>query len=344
MLFRSEVILEIAENETFGTIYDFKPEPNLDENTFVTYVPIAISAVGLLIGPDSYVTEEDRSDGVCLPATGKLQGSFNGDIGNFPESKLYWQSRKLKGDGSFENWITMVPSFLDNEEWYDHGYQGIISNVEPGVFQFRVVWVFSNGNQIEFPYVRRRDSRSIKNGDQIPLANELLKAGALDFFGVAENEISFKLWKKAKSFLGSTRYSFDQEVETQFDNLLSPSLKNSNKCNIFVTHVARSVGATTPYFYLWGLSPHAPIARDDWYSNPGEHIALESYGWKYGVNDTDVAPGRVIAAYGTGHSSGHVCILDYDGSWIGAGLKTVNKFINLQNMDAHYRPFTIRKR
>jgi hypothetical protein len=339
-----EIILEVAENQTLGIPFEFQMEADMPVNTTVTYVPGVVFAEGLNFNAD-LVTGEDRSDGVCLSAAGKLQAILTGGMESIEGSELSWQSRRLMGSGSFGSWTTMIPSFIDGEEEVDdQERRDIISNVEPGVFQLRAVCAFPNGGDVVFPYVRMRDSRSIKNGDQEPLANDILKAGALDCFGVAENELSLKIWKKAKSFLGSTRYAFNQEVETDFDNFFSPSLKSRNKCNIFVTHVAKSVGATTPYFYLHGISPHAPIARDDWYSNPGEHIKLEEYGWKYGDSHTDVAPGRVIVSFGVDRPSGHVCILDYDGSWIGAGSKTVNKFINLQNLAREYKPFTIRQR
>ena len=96
----------------------------------------------------------------------------------------------------------------------------------------------------------------------------------------------------------------------------------------------------------WNFLYAAPIAWDDWFSNPEKHLDLDADGWGFQGVIPDPAPGMVVASprasAGTRH--GHVGFLDYDGSWINAGSKTVNKSVHLLNPLPHYRPNNYRSR
>ncbi len=340
---RVEVMLDCEAGETEGIPKELSNQYPV-ENTLLSYLPSVISANRITVAANMDVTVLDSSDGVCLPLQGSFQAMFPAPTENFAGTKIYWRSRRLKGDGMFEGWKKMAPGPTANP--YE-GNNPTITPAEAGVFQFEALLTFPNGNEIEFPYVRMQDARSIKDSSVIPLLNALQQAGSPDFFGVTSNQLSLEIRNKAVKWLGSTKYSFNKNVEVDFDSLWNPDMTNKDKCTLFVTHVSRSVGATTPYYYIYHLAlpvPHAAPAREDWYNNPGDHIHLADYGWSYGNPVTSIEPGRVIVGFGTGHATGHAAILDYDGTWIGAGPKTINKFINIQNMDAHYKPFAIRQR
>jgi hypothetical protein len=103
--------------------------------------------------------------------------------------------------------------------------------------------------------------------------------------------------------------------------------------------------ATTPYFYRRFVIPVAPLARLDWHSEPEQNIDLDLPGWKYLGTGNEVSPGSTVASYGTLESgSGHVGFLDYDGSWIAAGSKKINKFIHLSDSPTTYQPAHFRTR
>ena len=348
-----EIMLECAEGQTEGTPVEFNGAENLPMNQQIVCIPAFVN----LRTADEVDSEGNRvlfsgnapRDGLCVkqyePFVAVL--SEHASISSLlpsdsPKVVIFWNEKKLKGNGLFEPPARMTtgPKIFPEA---DNAYSTITHSTS-GVFQLDAIIHLENGLEIEVPYVRMQNARSIQDGSPEPQINELLKAGTLDFFGVSSNQTSLDIRNKAVTFLGSTRYSFDKQMEVDFDNLFNPTMKDRNKCTIFVTHISRSVGATTPYYYTYWVSPHAPRARQDWYSSPGEDIQLEPYGWKYGDTDSGIEPGRVIAGYGIGHDSGHAGILDYDGTWIGTGSKTVNKFISLQNMDAHYRPYSIRYR
>ena len=216
---------------------------------------------------------------------------------------------------------------------------------EPGIYQLQAVYSFPNGQQVEFPFVRMRNAKSITNskGDK----NILLKAGQPDYFGVARNDRSVFVRDAAIRWLGSTVYSKDNPMVTDSSSLYNPDTKGRSKCNLFVTHISNSVGATTPYYVRWAFVPTAPLAREDWFREPEQNVDLDDPGWLFQGVSPDPAPGMTVAspsAGGDALGSGHVGILDYDGSWINAGKFTVNKSVHLLDSSADYRPNTMRSR
>lgn len=367
------ITLECAEGQTVGPVVEFSGPASLAENRHITFVPACLTT-----REDDLMEEDEEGnvhvvtpipgpvdpDGACVTT----QESFMADFGNVAAEfsipylvgaspKIRWQKRKLLGNGTLESnedgsprWTLMT---------YDHDnkpYEGAhvaLRSKFPGIYQLQALMVLPTGDSIEFPFVRLRDDKSIQNSADPPVANPLQKAGSPDFFGIAKSHGEIQLRDKARAWLGSRQYSREADIVANPTSSDEPSvhwsksLKGADKCNVFVAHVANTSGSPVPYWKLYGVFFYAPIARDDWFKQPGEHIDLERKGWSRTGMSTEgeslvLTPGDVIAGYGTGRTNGHMGILDYDGTWIGAGASTVNKSINLQNMDAHYKPFAIR--
>lgn len=212
---------------------------------------------------------------------------------------------------------------------------------QAGIYQLQALLVLPNGLEIELPFVRMRNAKSIK--DSLDTENLLQKAGAPDFFGVTFDDKDIAIRNKAMSWLGSTQYRFRVDVKVDPTSWTNPDMYRRDKCSLFLLHVANTSGAPAPFYIRYGAIPYAPLAREHWHRNPEDHgMDLDVAGWIHGKSNPAIAPGRVIAGYGTGRPNGHVGILDYDGTWISAGPKTVNKYISLQNMGPQYKPFAIR--
>ena len=179
------------------------------------------------------------------------------------------------------------------------GYHVILRGEQPGIYQLEARLILPDSREINFPFVRMRDAKSIKNrlGD----TNQLLIAGKRDYFGVYMNEQSKAIRDAAVSWLGASGYSLDKNVPTQPGNIMNPSTKNRPKCNLFVTHISNSVGATTPYFARWGNVfgvslipgiPSAPIAKFDWFQNPETNIDIDPAGWHFLADSISIS--RII--------------------------------------------------
>lgn len=214
-----------------------------------------------------------------------------------------------------------------------------------GIFQLQAVYLFPDGTKIPIPYLRMADGKNIQDGADPPNTNFNLKAGQPDYIGVCRNELSLNVRDQAVRWLGSTAYAQREQVSIKAGYIYNPDTKGANKCNLFVTHISNRVGATTPFFYRhWGIVPTAPIAKEDWHLDPEKNVDLDPPGWFFKGPIIEPAPGMIAASYGTASRSGHVGIVDYDGSWIAAGSKRVNKYIHLSDEDSPYKPTNFRSR
>ena len=339
-----ELMLEVAAGQTIGTIVELSDQ-NPGVNQQITYVPATVGLYGYNVFDGDYdITPVDEANGVCITPAGRIMAVFNGGYyGAGPHgTKIFWQKRQLSGAGTMGGWSYIYP--VDPAE---DQYEGDFETMEisdPGIYQLQAVLSFSNGQQVEFPYLRMGDAKSIKNGDGIE--NSLLKAGKPDYFGVARNDRSVFVREEAIKWLGSTKYNIDAQVVTDPDTIFQPSTKKSPKCNLFVTHISNRMGATTSYWVRWNFVHAAPIAKDDWFTNPEKHLDLDADGWGFEGVISNPAPGMIVVSPRTsaGTAHGHVGFLDYDGSWINAGSKTVNKSVHLLDPLPHYRPNNFRSR
>jgi hypothetical protein len=180
-------------------------------------------------------------------------------------------------------------------------------------------------------------AKGMKNSHHIP--NALLKAGKPDYIGVCPNEVSFRLREMAVNWIGRTEYALINNVTTQEGlTFWNANTKNKWKCNIFLTHLANRVGATTPYYYeYWGRMPRAPVAADDWHLNPEKHIDLDGPGWHFLGVAQEPSPGMSVASHSYPPGSGHCGVLDYDGTWINASKDNVNKSVHLSDDGMLYK-------
>jgi hypothetical protein len=341
-----EIQLHVAAGETEGTPVDI-PVPNLSHNQKMTYVPTYVTTrekdtyrvINNIVDVNHPISGPIIENGACVI----IGESFVADLNfpsdrNFPDLKIQWQKRKLESDGTLGEW-----TFITMDGYQATPYEGkhlALSFRNAGIYQLQALVIFPNGTKIELPFVRLRDAKSIK--DSLKKENMLQKAGAPDFFGVTYDKADQKIRDTAVSWLGSKKYRVDVQVKVDPLALFNPALMGKDKCTLFLLHVANTSDAPVPYYIRYGTVPYAPLARQDWYSNPEEYVDLDAAGWKHGGSERIPTPGAVVAGYGTGRHSGHVGILDYDGTWIGAGPNTVNKHINMQNLGPQYKPFAIR--
>lgn len=347
-----DITLTVAEGQTEGDPVDVPLHDDLGGNVFVHYIPANVTLTDPPIIPGA--PGQIPADGVCVEPGAQVLVKFceNETNGDFrPEwMETIWQKRQLRGDGTFYAWSNQaaIPDAYGDGE--------IISIDDPGCHQIRALVTLDDGRKVEFPYLRMRHARSIRNSRNVD--NPLLKAGQPDYLGVAENPLSLNVRNRAVEWLGSAKYRKAVNVPTQPGHQFNPDLgitpgrpDGSPKCNVFVTHIANQAGAATPYFYrikyVFLKIPSAPIARDDWHDDPEKHIDLDPYGWSFRDEAWYPSPGMAISSPGAGgdaQGSGHVGIMDYDGSWINAGANTVNKSLHLLDESQDYKPNHFRAR
>jgi hypothetical protein len=380
-----DIMLQCAENKTEGTPVDVLGPSNVALNRRVIFMPIhVVTREPDIASPHPSLPPLPGpilADDTCLTGVESFVVDCDdpkNDIirWNYGESPLeiYWMTRKLKGDGTLEEWKAIFePNPLDPlNPLALKGAHRSVSDRLPGIYQLKAVLLLPDATQIDFPYVRMRDARSLKNSGNVP--NPRLFAGQPDYFGICANPLSKAVRNKAVEWLGATGYAAANNIPIEPGNIFNPGTTGSPKCNIFVTHIANQVGATTPYFnrIRWGIptpQTSAPIAKWDWYSNPEVNIDIDYPGWHYldnagypATNPTvqnfssqfhslrswqgGPCPGMTCASPNTssGPRYGHVGIMDYDGSWINAGSLNVNKSLHLLDADQAYKPNTFRSR
>lgn len=328
--------LTVQEGQTKGEPVEIAIPSALPVMHRVILTPVVVTA--------THAEGQEVPDGICiLPTQAVLLNAINASVSNYiiKDSWVKWQKRQLNGDGSFENWryITEQPNFDPIS-----GIDGVWVPLGSGIFQARCEITLPGGAKVYIPYLRNRNARSIKNGDGD--ANENLKAGKPDYVGVANFEDSLTLRNAAVGWLGSTAYAKKKQVKHDPNSITNANTFNLPKCNIFVSHVAIASGFPVPYFYTKIIVPNCPRARQDWFDNPEENVNLDLAGWKFQGTETFPHPGMVVASNGAGSNaggtSGHVGIVDYDGSWINSGPLTVNKYIHISDVDTTFKPNAMR--
>jgi hypothetical protein len=153
-----------------------------------------------------------------------------------------------------------------------------------------------------------------------------------------------KIRYEAHRNLGSTSYAQSKElVLYKGGPKMAGGPEGKNKCNAFVFHKAGDAGATVPLTrggsYIPGYYTSPPLAYDWWDS--GYAIS----GWSRLNDSAFPQPGYVVSGPDNdAERYGHVGILDYDGGWIQAGAKTVNKYPHLETAQTKpYQPAGFRK-
>jgi hypothetical protein len=269
-----------------------------------------------------------------------------------PQNQIVWYSRQLEqaaptlGDTNTNDYFTAWTAL-------GSGCTGVECTYTPttsGIFELKATLSYSGTSQ-DISYVRQCDATNATDGKgNYPPG---LKQGALDYFGVYDAPTQLAIRNSAHSALGSNNYaeSVSLTVPTTapwpFSSFTIGSTPPRNdKCNAFVFVSANAAGATVPLTHtnLLGIHTNPPLAYD-WYDSTyaisgWTSLASSAYpqpGFVISRPDARVLPGGPDA----GKRWAHVGILDYDGYWIQAGSKTVNKYPSVT--DPAYQPVGMRK-
>ncbi len=323
------VIMKIQPNQIFSDPFDLSVIPDSVSSFWMAascrLIPIKIN----IHEPN----KEPPSDGVLVKAGEKLVYEITNESLP-PGISVTWDYKILRGDGFFEVWTA-----------FGTGNKIEIATQSAGIFKIRAKIAIPGQESPKYLYyVRERDDPHGK--DSAGTMNPKYKKGQIQFVGVTEGELQLGIVKKARSFLGSTAYSKSVSV------VATPTLTagiGSNKCNIFVYHMATNAGASIP-LDVAGSPPRA----FDWYDSK-----FPISGWAWLFSTDTVKPGAIVSRYMEGgsledifldwdvhipHTSAHVGILDYDGAWINAGPRNVNRYPHISDaayQEAHYRKANI---
>jgi hypothetical protein len=287
---------------------------------------------------------EAPSTGLCVKKgdviTFDINGTAPASAFPLPTSTVSWKARQLNADGTGTEWGNIS----------GEGPELDFTTTVSGIFEAKAV-VTSDSQAMDFLFVRKRQAphADARSGD----VHNLHKAGAMDYFGVADEQWQLSVRNVAVQNLGSTHYKksgicvyqYVQYGVTQ-DNTVG---YGSNKCNIFVYDMCKEVGVPVPITRGgnagWRTGP--PAAIDWWNDNTGRTddfdrtiTSVEIPGWVRLLDGTRPQPGWMVAhpqldgeppLYGS-----HVGIFDYDGSWISAGEAKVNQYYHPRTFD--YQP------
>jgi len=248
------------------------------------------------------------------------------------EELITWEFRRLKGDGSYTTWAPFGAHGKGTK--FEH------TTSEGGIYQLRIE---ADGSHVEF--LRDKDAPNIAGSNGIE--NPKLKAGEPDFVGVVSKGSQISVRDFALAHLGSTAWAKSAPITV--GSGVDPALRfaGSWKCNLFVFMVSNASGIAVPT-KIWqdkvfGIPPivnrPVPPGANDWY-NPG--FAIPNWTWQ--AASTSPEPGWVAIHQHTSDAvsgGAHLGFLDYDGTWINAGLNNVNKSIHVS--DASYQPTNYRK-
>jgi hypothetical protein len=246
------------------------------------------------------------------------------------ENLITWEYRQLKADGTFNP---------PDPNWTAFGAHGKGTKFEHtttlgGIYQVRAV-KNSGGTEQKLQYLRKKDAIHATGSDG--KYNEELRKGKPDFVGVVDDDWQITLRNTAKGFLGSAAYAQAVHIAIYAGG---PNTKGSTKCNIFVYHCGNSSGTPIPLDWSYfstskpGLISMPPLANH--WADSGRAIAK----WTFLGNGMP-QPEFVVIKMRAG-SSGHMGILNYDGTWINAGRDTVNQSIHLSTHPKH-QPAMFRK-
>jgi len=260
-----------------------------------------------------------------------------------PPETVKWKLRQLKHDGTTTNWTDVS----------GQGPELDFTTNESGVFEAKAVLTPQGGQAQDFPLTRKKDAPHADSSAGV--VQEFHKAGAVDYFGVADAQWQIDLRNTALGNLGSDYYKNEGECVVQ-GSTTAPN--PSNKCNIFIYHKCGDAGAPVPLtrggIPGWRTGP--PLAIDWWNDNSGRTddagrtiTSFDIPNWSRLPDATMPQPGLVVAhpslAGNPDQYSSHVGIFDYDGSWISAGFAKVNKYYHPKTVtsDGPYQPQSYRK-
>ena len=251
----------------------------------------------------------------------------------FPPESVKWKVRQLKHDGTTTEWADVQGQGAEVDYMTNQG----------GVFEAKAVVTPPGGKASDFPLTRKKDAPH--SSDSKGAEQDIHKAGAVDYFGVADQQWQIDLREKALADLGSDKYKTNGVFKTPW----FPNTKygeGRHKCNVFVYHKCYEAGIEVPLTRggsEWlGFRTSPPLAIDWWNDNRGRRdmadriiTSVEIPLWSRLPDDAMPQPGLIVSRPKLGGAPDnydtHVGIFDYDGSWISAGLFNVNKYCHPKN-------------
>lgn len=203
-------------------------------------------------------------------------------------------------DGTYDAWTNIPGGF---------GHAVTVSMANPGIYEVKAV--IGGVDQV---FVRRKD------GEHSPKNPK--KAGTPDCFGVVDTDWQLALIAHSRSNLGSTAYAYALENY--------PLGEATPKCNLFVARVAAEAGVVVPWINkgTYGIKTYPPVANQWAGTLPGNIV-----GWAIAPASFYPQPGWIVANSDPG--MGHVGVIDYDGAWISAGPKNINRNADLRSPNYH---------
>ena len=208
-----------------------------------------------------------------------------------------WQTRRLKSDGTHEQWCPIVSNQV--------GAAAGFIPTQGGIYQIRALASVAAGGTDERFYVW--------DADENPNTG-LKKRGDRKAFGVCDEQWQIDLRNQALAYVGLPQYTKQGTVSAQYG--FSELGSGFWKCNMFVAHSAIRAGLTIPHYNHW-LNVYAPVANA-WANGTGID------GWLYLGRNLYLQPGYV-AGHPASEGSGHCGIVDFDGWVIAAGVLQVNR-------------------
>jgi len=279
-----------------------------------------------------------RKKGEAIPDNGVLIKAFDDvdialspslfDSPNVLKGYLQWEGRHLFLDGSYLDWFELTgstgTSFTRRIDIY-------------GVKQLRVKIKTGLNTTSYCYYVRRNDANG--GADSSGTYNPIYKKGELDYIGVCKNSSDLAIAEAARSQIGSEEWGINKTCTIAGGEKVAGA--GASKCNIFVYSCIKLSDFSLPLDDGW-----PPRAHEWWFQSN----VISGFKW-IDVNKHQVSPGMVVSRYKADwvplvervwKTSAHVGILDYDGSWINAGSKNVNKYPHLTTKD--YKPVHVKQK
>ena len=220
-----------------------------------------------------------------------------------------WQTRRLKSDGTHEQWCPIV----SNQAGVAAGF----IPTQGGIYQVRALASVAAGGTDERFYVWDADEN---------VATGSARRGEPKSFGVVSHMWQKTLRDCALNQLGSTAYLSSELLPAQFGFPEFPAGDLIFKCNIFVAHRIVQSGLVCPKTRGW-VNSYPPLAND--WANPSYEIG----NWIPLTSGEYPEPGYVFADPDP-DTSGHMGILDFDGAGISAGISNVNRRFNLRKAES----------
>ena len=220
-----------------------------------------------------------------------------------------WQTRRLKSDGTHEQWSPIA----SNQEGVAAGF----IPTQGGIYQVRALASVAAGGTDERFYVWDADEN---------VATGSARRGEPKSFGVVSHMRQKTLRDCALNQLGSTAYLSSELLPAQFGFPEFPAGDLIFKCNIFVAHRIVQSGLMCPKTRGW-VNSYPPLAND--WANPSYEIG----NWIPLTSGECPEPGYVFADPDP-DTSGHMGILDFDGAGISAGISNVNRRFDLRKAES----------